>query len=103
MLRPSFTAHPASIGESYGEHFRSACTFSAHMIFGGIACLVHAIFPFFFVTTGSSTVRKLYERMVNNRNRIPFDGTKESATPSFEAVPEDDAQHKSAPAEKRQA
>jgi hypothetical protein len=72
MQRWSFTAHPASVGETYGEHFRSACKFSAGMISGGIACFVHAVFPFVFVTAGSSKVRELYERMVANRVRAAF-------------------------------
>jgi hypothetical protein len=75
MLRLSFTEHPASVGETYGEHFRSACNYSASMIWGGLACLVHAIFPFVFVSTGSSTVRKLHERMVTNRVRGPASGS----------------------------
>lgn len=69
MQRWSFTEHPASVGETYGEHFRSACKFSAGMISAGVACFVHAVFPFVFVTTGSSKVRELYERMVANRAR----------------------------------
>jgi Family of unknown function (DUF6356) len=72
MQRWSFTAHPSSVGETYGEHFRSACKFAAGMISAGIACLVHAVFPFVFVTTGSSKVRELYERMVANRARTAF-------------------------------
>jgi len=67
MERLSFTQHPASVGETYTEHFRSACKFSASMISGGLACFVHAIFPFIFVRTGSSTIQKLYGRMVTNR------------------------------------
>ena len=74
MQRISFTEHPTSVGETYGEHFRSACQFSVRMIFGGIACFMHALFPFMFVTTGSSTIRKLYERMITNRARGSGDG-----------------------------
>lgn len=69
MGRLSFTDHPASVGETYGEHLRSACSFSASMIAGGLACLVHAIFPFLFVSTASSTIRELHDRMVINRAR----------------------------------
>ncbi len=82
MVRPSFTAHPASVGETYGQHFRSACKFSAQMISAGVACLFHGIFPFLFVSTGSSTVRKLYDRMVVNRTRTLAEGTGMSVTPS---------------------
>jgi Family of unknown function (DUF6356) len=77
MERWSFTAHPASVGETYGEHFRSACKFSAAMFSGGIACFVHAVFPFVFVTTGSSKVRELYECMVTNRTRAASGDPKE--------------------------
>jgi Family of unknown function (DUF6356) len=69
MQRVSFTEHPASVGETYSQHFRSACTFAAGMITGGFACFVHAVCPFMFVTTGSSTVCRLYELMVTNRTR----------------------------------
>ena len=64
-----FTEHPASVGETYGEHFRTATSFSAAMIVGGFACLLHAVFPFLCVTTASRTIARLYERMVVNRKR----------------------------------
>jgi len=76
MERWSFTEHPASVGETYTQHFFSACRFSLSMVSAGIACFVHGLFPFVFVTTGSSTVRKLYDRMVTNRMREPLGGSK---------------------------
>jgi hypothetical protein len=75
MERWSFTEHPASVGETYTQHFVSACKFSVSMVSSGIACFVHGLFPFVFVTTGSSTVRRLYDRMVTNRIRGPIDGS----------------------------
>jgi hypothetical protein len=78
MQRVSFTEHPASVGETYGEHFRSACKFAAGMISGGFACFVHAVCPFVFVTTGSCTVRRLYELMVTNRARVTVGESKET-------------------------
>lgn len=78
MGRWSFTAHPASVGETYVQHFWSACRFSASMISAGIACFVHGLFPFVFVTTGSSTVRKLHDSMITNRARGRVDGSSES-------------------------
>lgn len=63
----SFTEHPATVGESYSQHMRSAFSFSFEMICGGLACFLHGIFPFLFTTTGSSTIRRLHERMVQNR------------------------------------
>lgn len=66
-----FTSHPASVGETYGEHFGSASYFGLRMIGAGILCLVHGVLPFLFVTNGSRTIIHLHERMVTNRHRAP--------------------------------
>jgi hypothetical protein len=64
-----FSEHPASVGESYAEHFRAAIGFSLTMLAGALACLVHAVFPFLCVTTGSRAIARLHERMIVNRTR----------------------------------
>lgn len=66
-----FTAHPASVGETYGEHFVMASSFGWRMITAGLACLLHGVFPFLFVKTGSQAVTVLHERMVRSRQRAP--------------------------------
>ena len=63
----SFVEHPASVGESYLTHLRHASGFSFSMFRGGLACMVHAIFPFLFTKTASGIVASLYTRMVTNR------------------------------------
>ena len=63
MIRRLFNEHPASVDESYGEHMATATFFGVRMVGAGLACLVHAVFPFLFVTTGSDTIRGLHERM----------------------------------------
>ncbi len=69
MLRSLFTEHPASVGETYFEHLLQALRFSSRMFVGSLACLVHAVFPFLCVKTGSSCITELHERMVTNRDR----------------------------------
>lgn len=69
MARFSFTEHPASVGETYGEHFRVAGRFGTAMLLGGAACLVHAVLPFLFTRTGSGIITQLHERMVVNRSK----------------------------------
>lgn len=69
MQRPSFTEHPAAVGESYWQHFGVATGFGVSMITGGLACLVHAVFPFLFLRTGSTTITRLHQRMVVSRGR----------------------------------
>jgi hypothetical protein len=64
-----FTRHPRSVGESYFEHMASAAAFGSRMIVAGCACLLHGLFPFLFVTTGSQTVRHLHDKMITHRSR----------------------------------
>ena len=51
--------HLAAVGESYGEHMRFAARFGLLMVLGGLACLIHALIPASFQTSGSGMVRKL--------------------------------------------
>ncbi len=67
MIAKLFVDHPQSVGESYFQHLRHAAGFSLQMIWGGLACLVHAILPFLFVKTGSDVIARLHETMVLNR------------------------------------
>jgi hypothetical protein len=67
--RNIFTHHPASVGESYGQHFLSALSFSAAMLRGSFLCAVHALFPFLCKESGSAAIQSLYERMCVNRSR----------------------------------
>jgi hypothetical protein len=54
-----FTAHPSSVGETYAQHCRFAFHFGARMTMGGLAAMVHALFPFLFVTTASRALDEL--------------------------------------------
>ncbi|MCP3733867.1 DUF6356 family protein [Sphingomonas sp. RP10(2022)] len=62
-----FTDYPASVGESYPAHWRVATRFGLRMIGGGVAALVHGVFPFLFTTTGSRTIEALHGEIVAKR------------------------------------
>ncbi len=64
-----FTEHPASVGESYGEHLAMSSGFGIRMILGGCACIIHGLLPFLFVRTGSTQISELHQTMVTNRRR----------------------------------
>lgn len=68
-LQRFFSDHPRSVGETYLEHMGSAFTFGWRMLIAGIACLLHGLFPFLFVKTGSTTVRHLHDEMITHRSR----------------------------------
>lgn len=69
LIKSLFISHPSSVGETYLEHQRVALSFGIRMVLTGLACLVHAIFPFLFATTGSREIRLLHDRMVTSRIR----------------------------------
>ncbi|MEO8144721.1 MAG: DUF6356 family protein [Betaproteobacteria bacterium] len=70
MLTQHFTAHPASVGETYGEHLANALYFARQLLAASAACLLHALFPFLFEKTASSILARLYERMVLSRSKV---------------------------------
>ncbi len=69
MLKRLFTEHPATVGESYFGHMGQAFSFAGEMLVCGFACLIHGIFPFLFVKTGSEAIKRLNMRMVLKRDR----------------------------------
>jgi hypothetical protein len=69
-LRRLFTEHPASVNETYWQHFANAMGFGLRMIGGGFVCIVHAFLPGVFCKTASGTIGELHDRMVVNRNRL---------------------------------
>jgi hypothetical protein len=68
MIAKLFIDHPRAIGETYGQHARTALSFGWRMMTGGLACMVHAIVPGLFVKTASRTVVQLDAEM---RGRTP--------------------------------
>lgn len=65
-----FTEHPATVGETYWEHFFSAISFSGTMVKAALCCAIHAVLPFMFERTGRAAVSRLHDRMVVNRDRL---------------------------------
>jgi Family of unknown function (DUF6356) len=64
-----FTAHPASVGETYWQHLRFALRFGARMTAGGLAALMHAFLPFVFTTTAGRMNDELVHMRAAARGR----------------------------------
>jgi hypothetical protein len=64
-----FTAHPTSVGETYGQHCRFAFAFGITMLLGGLAAIMHAFLPFLFVTTASRALDELNARRSRGTRR----------------------------------
>lgn len=64
MTNP-FTKHPHEMGETYLQHFFHALKFGLTMLIGGIACILHAFFPFIFQKTGSNLLLKMTHQFIS--------------------------------------
>lgn len=76
MFKTLFTDHPASVDETYVEHFGIASRFGITLLGGGLACFVHAVVPALCTRTGSDTVKRLNDELQARRsgftNRQPM-------------------------------
>lgn len=77
-LTQKFTEHPATVGETYGQHFVTAMGFSLSLLRAAYCCGLHAVFPFMCEKTGSQCIEGLYERMVTNRSRLAEERNREA-------------------------
>ena len=84
MFRRLFLDHPASVGESYAEHFGVATRFGVTMIAGGLAALVHGLFPRLFERTASQAVRRLHDRMAARQPELKAAWDKPEWRPEYE-------------------
>lgn len=66
-MKKLFTEHPSNVNETYLEHMCYAFKCGVILTFTGLACLIHSVFPFLFVTTASETVVKMYKH-IKERN-----------------------------------
>ena len=58
-----FTAHPRSLGMSWGSHGLGAIRIGGELIAAGVACVIHAIVPGWFTETAGRTVVRLHDHM----------------------------------------
>ena len=64
-VKTAFTAHPASVDETYFEHMLFAGRFSFRLFGAAFAALVHAILPFMFEKTASNLIRRMHHDIVS--------------------------------------
>ncbi|HXN15914.1 MAG TPA: DUF6356 family protein [Usitatibacter sp.] len=63
-LKALFFDHPASVGQTYWQHFGSASWFAYALSKAALAVSAHALLPCLFEKTASRIVSGLYQRMV---------------------------------------
>lgn len=62
-ISEKITDHPASVGQTYFEHFKFAFKVSTSLLKAFSACLIHAIYPPVHKNTASATIAELHNRI----------------------------------------
>ena len=58
--------HLHNAGESYTQHLLFASSIALKMLIAGMQCFLHGLIPGIFKTSGSNTIKELYNK-INNR------------------------------------
>ncbi len=72
-IRQHFTDHPASVGETYGEHFKVAAGFAGSLAIAAIAAAVHAVVPSRCTKTASKRIVAMHEQMTTGARASNLD------------------------------
>lgn len=73
-LPRQLTEHPASVGETYGEHFRVAARFARCLAAAAGAAAVHAVVPSLCTTTAGDRLCRLHDEMTARRTQATGPG-----------------------------
>ena len=65
MINRLFLDHPASVDETFFQHFRFALSFAGLLLLAGGAALVHAFVPALCEKTASTIICRLHNRITN--------------------------------------
>ena len=67
QITAKFTDHPASVGQTYFEHFKFAINVSKSLLKAFSACLIHAVYPPLHKNTASATIAELHNRIAQRK------------------------------------
>lgn len=70
-----FTRHPEALGESFGQHFGHAMSYSGRLFLAAGAAFIHALLPFLFEKTASSMIKSMYAEMTSRGATAPVEQT----------------------------
>ena len=85
MFKKLFCDHPASVQETYIQHFCHAMSFSMKLFRAAFACFIHGVVPGLCIKTGSRAITELHQSMVVFRVKGSEKGVQHS---DFDSAPE---------------
>jgi Family of unknown function (DUF6356) len=68
-----FTRHPEALGESFGQHFVHAMSYSGRLFLAAGAAFMHALLPFLFEKTASNAIKSMYGEMTSRGATAPLE------------------------------
>ncbi len=77
-ISEKITDHPASVGQTYFEHFKFAVKVSTSLLKAFSACLIHAIYPPVHKNTASATIAELHNRIEQRKASELIDISRDS-------------------------
>ena len=83
-IKKLVTEHPASVGETYWQHFRFAGKVFLSLSKAAFACLVHAAFPPLFQKTASGEISTLYKNIESRANARTFDAGRPASSSAYQ-------------------
>lgn len=63
----SIFEHPQNVCLTYYEHYKLSMRFSYYLATASIKAFIHAIFPFFFITSTSDTTNLIMNELKINK------------------------------------
>lgn len=64
LFSKAFTDHPASVDETYVEHFGVATSFARRLGVATVKAMIHAVIPGLCCTSVSATIRELNDEII---------------------------------------
>lgn len=72
-IKQHFTEHPASVGETYGEHFKVAAGFAGSLAIAAMAAALHAVVPSRCSKTASRRIIAMHDRITSGARGTNLD------------------------------
>lgn len=66
LFAKAFTDHPATVDETYGEHFGVAISYSRRLAVASAKAAIHAIVPGLCCTSASAAIREMNDEIVDH-------------------------------------
>lgn len=77
-IRQLFRKHPSAVCMTYASHWKHSMALSGWFAWASFQALVHAFFPFWFVTSSTDNARRITHFIKSSGCTIPSSSTSES-------------------------